>query len=70
MSLLTASFLKNSHILAGVYFIFLRKRRGANLKVFPCQILTLVKRLEKSKKLFPETITDKAFEKNSSFYVK
>ena len=38
MSLLTAQIVKNSHIPAGIYFIFLRKRRRPNLKIFQYQI--------------------------------
>ena len=47
MSLLTALIVKNRAFLAGIYFIFLKKRPGPNLKVFRYQILTSVKRLEK-----------------------
>ena len=32
MSLLTALIVKNSHILAGIYFLFLKKRPRPNLK--------------------------------------
>ena len=45
MFLLTAPIVRNSHILAGIYFIFLKKRPGPNLKVFRYQIQTSVKRL-------------------------
>ena len=38
MSLLTAHIVNNSHILAGIYFIFLKKRPRPNLKVFQYQI--------------------------------
>ena len=38
LSLLTALIVKNSHILAGIYFIFLKKRRRPNLKCFQYQI--------------------------------
>ena len=34
MSLLTAAFAKSSHILAGIYFIFLKQRAKSNLKIF------------------------------------
>ena len=34
MSLITALIVKNSHIAAVIYFIFLRKRRRLNLKIF------------------------------------
>ena len=37
MSLLTAQIIKNSHIPAGIYFIFLRKIPGPNLKIFQYQ---------------------------------
>ena len=47
MYLLTAFIVKNSHIFAGVYFIFLKKGPRPNLKGFQCQIWTLVKRSEK-----------------------
>ena len=47
MSVLTALIIKNSHILAGIYFIFLKKGLTPNLKGFLCQIWTLVKRSEK-----------------------
>ena len=43
MSLLTALIVKNSHILTGIYFIFLKKLRRPNLKGFEYQIWTLVK---------------------------
>ena len=42
MSLLTALIVKNSHILAGIYFIFLNVLRP-NLKGFQCQIWTSMK---------------------------
>ena len=45
MSLLPAPIVKNSHILAGIYFIFLKKRIQ-NLEVFKHQIWTSVKRQE------------------------
>ena len=44
MSLLTAPIFQNSHILAVIYFIFLTKRPGPNLKGFQYQTWTLVKR--------------------------
>ena len=34
MSLLTAPFVKSSHILAGIYFIFQKNRPRPNLKIF------------------------------------
>ena len=40
MSLLTALIVKNSHILAGIYFIFLKKRPRPNLKGFQYQTWT------------------------------
>ena len=40
MSLLPAPIIKNSHILAGIYFIFLKKRPIQNLEVFQYQIWT------------------------------
>ena len=48
MSLLTALFVKNSHILAEIYFIFLKKCPRSNLKGFQYHIWTSVKRLGKS----------------------
>ena len=47
MSLLTAFIIKNSHILAEILFIFLKKGPRPNLKDFQYQIWTLVKRFEK-----------------------
>ena len=47
MSLLAASIVEDSDFLAGIYFIFLKKRPGPNLKVIQYQVLTSVKRLEK-----------------------
>ena len=47
MSFLTAFIVKNSYILARVYFIFLKKHRLLNLKGFQYQIWTSVKRLGK-----------------------
>ena len=44
MSLLTVLIVKNSHILAGTYFIFLKKHRVLNLKGFQYQIWTSLKR--------------------------
>ena len=46
MSLLTASFIKKSHILARIYIIFLDKSPERNFKVFQYQIWTSMKRLE------------------------
>ena len=37
MSLLTAPIVKNSPILAGIYFIFLEQHPRLNLRVFPYQ---------------------------------
>ena len=42
--LLTAFTVKNSHIFAGIDFIFLKKRTRPNMKDFQYQILTSVKR--------------------------
>ena len=47
MSLLTTPAVKNSHALAGIQSIFLRKNLWPNLKVFQYQIWGTVKRLEK-----------------------
>ena len=47
MSFLTTPNVGNSHVLVGVYFIFLKKRRYANLKVFQFGIYTSMKRSEK-----------------------
>ena len=47
MSLLTAFIVKNSHILTGIYAIFLKKGPRPNLRGFQYQIWTLVKRLGK-----------------------
>ena len=47
MSLLTTPAVKNSHALAGIQSIFLRKNLSPNLKVFQYQIWGTVKRLEK-----------------------
>ena len=47
MSLLTVPIVKNSHILAGIYFILLKKRPRPNSKVLQYQIWTSVKRSEK-----------------------
>ena len=44
---LIASVVKNSDFLAGIYFIFLKKRPRQNLKVFQYQSLTSLKSLEK-----------------------
>ena len=44
MSLLTIPIVKNSHILAGIYFIFLRKRPRPNTKVYQYQIWSSAKR--------------------------
>ena len=46
MSLLTALIVEKSHILAGIYFIVLKKHPRQNLKDFQDQIWTLVKRSE------------------------
>ena len=42
MSLLTAPIVKNSHIYAEIYFIFLKKGPKTNLQVFQYEILTSV----------------------------
>ena len=47
MSFLTVPVVKNSHMQTGIYFISLKKRPKTHLKVFQCQISTLIKRLEK-----------------------
>ena len=47
MSLLTALIVKNSHILAGIYFAFLKKRPRLNLKGFQYQLWTSMKTSEK-----------------------
>ena len=47
MSFLTPLIFKNSHILTEVYFIFLKRRPGSNLKVFRCRILTSTKGSER-----------------------
>ena len=44
MSISTALVVKNSHILAGIYFIFLKRHARPNLKGFQYQISTSVKR--------------------------
>ena len=46
MSLLTAPVVKNRHILARIYFIFLKSHPRLNLKGFQYKIWTSVKRLE------------------------
>ena len=48
LCLLTALIVKNSHILIGIYFIFLKKRPRPNLKGFQYQTWTSVKRSESS----------------------
>ena len=55
MFLLTAPVIINSHILSGIYFIFLRKCPGRKVKVFQYHIWTSVKRSEKKKKLSSKT---------------
>ena len=47
MSISTAAIVKDCNILAGIYFIFLRKHPIGNLKVFQYQNLTSVKRSER-----------------------
>ena len=47
MSLLTALIVKNGHILAVIYFIFLKKRPRLNLKGFQLEIWTSVRNSEK-----------------------
>ena len=47
MSLIKALIVKNSHIPAGIYLIFLKKRPRPNLKGIQYQIWALVKRSEK-----------------------
>ena len=46
LSLLTAPIVKNSHTLAGIYLIFLKKCPGPSLKQFQYQIWTSVKDLK------------------------
>ena len=58
MSLLTALIVKNSHILAGIYVIFLKRRPRPNLKGFQYQLWTLEKR---SKKWLSNKTTVSAF---------
>ena len=43
MSISTAAIVKDCNILAGIYFIFLKKHPIGNLKVFQYQNLTSVK---------------------------
>ena len=43
MSLLTAPMVKDSYILAGVYFIFLKRHSGLGILVFRCGIWASVK---------------------------
>ena len=47
MHLLTALIVENSHILAGIYFIFLKKRPRPNLIGFQSQTWASVKGWEK-----------------------
>ena len=47
MSLLITLVVKNSHILAGIYFVFQKQRPTPNLKAIQYQIWTLVKRSAK-----------------------
>ena len=47
MSLVTIPIVKNSHILAGIYFIYLKERHRPNSKVWQYQIWTSVKRSKK-----------------------
>ena len=47
ITLLRASIVKNSYFFTRIYFIFLKKCPGRNLKVIRYQILTSVKILEK-----------------------
>ena len=47
MSLLVALIVKNSHILAGIYYIILRKHPRPNLKGFQYQTWTSVKKIGK-----------------------
>ena len=78
MSLLTVLIVKNSHIFAGIFFIFLKKRHGPNLKAFNIKFDTyIVKQIKfkgvwarKKQKLFAETTIHKILETNSRFYVK
>ena len=45
MSLLTVSIFKNSHILAEIYYIFLKKYSRPNLKGFQYQTWTSVRKV-------------------------
>ena len=47
MSFLTVAVVKNSHILPGIYFIFVKEHPRPNWKVLQCQIWTSVKRSKK-----------------------
>ena len=51
MSLLRAPFFKNSHLLAKIYFIFLKTRPRSNFKGFLYQILTSVKSSYQAKQI-------------------
>ena len=48
MFLLTTPIVKNSNILTGIYFIFLKNRPRPNLKIFRYRIWISVKRSESS----------------------
>ena len=48
MSLLTVPVVKNSHILVGIYFIFVKERPRLNWKVLQYQIWTSLKRSKKN----------------------
>ena len=58
MSLLTALFFKNSHILAGIYFIFLKLHTRPNLKILYKNWIS-VKRSEKALELPKLSIKNK-----------
>ena len=73
LSLLTALIVKNSHILAGICYIFLKNILDQTWKASNTKFGPQWKDQEstfRSKKLFPETIIHGIFETNSSFDVK
>ena len=47
LSLLTVPIVTNSHILAGIYFVFLKERLRPNSKVLQYQIFDLKEKIEK-----------------------
>ena len=68
MDKLAAQIVKNSHILAEIYFIFLKKHFRLNLKVFQYQIQTSVKR--SGKQLSSKTNFNTFSQLNSSSFSK